>query len=207
MMYYLKVGGPLAWVLLGLSIISLAVILERLFFFFKKERASSRNFRREVVMAVSSKDIEKIMKLCDGEKNSIGCTIKKFICRCNICDSKIRDFHQIDEIIKEIEMDEVSPLEKRLHILGIIAHIAPMIGLLGTVTGMIDAFRNLSTFGAGDATIVADSISKALVTTAAGLTIAIPALVVYNLLNKKIEEIEEEIDKITTNIINVVRGE
>lgn len=103
-------------------------------------------------------------------------------------------------------MDEISPLEKRLHILGIIAHVAPMLGLLGTVTGMIDAFKDLSKFGAGDPTIVADSISKALITTAAGLSIAIPALVVYNLLNKRIEEIEEEIDKITTNVINIVRG-
>ena len=63
----------------------------------------------------------------------------------------------------------------------------------------------LLNFGAGDPTIVADSISKALITTAAGLSIAIPALVVYNLLNKRIEEIEEEIDKITTNVINIVR--
>ena len=75
-----------------------------------------------------------------------------------------------------------------------------------TVVEIIDAFKDLSQFGAGDPTLVADSISKALITTAAGLSIAIPALVVYNLLTKKIEEIEEEIDKITTNVINIVRG-
>ena len=121
--------------------------------------------------------------------------------RCN----KNGDFHHFDQLVKEIGMEEISPLEKRLHILGIIGYIAPMIGLLGTVTGMIDAFRNLSTFGAGDPSLVADGISKALLTTAAGLSIAIPAIVVYNLLNKKIEEIEEDIDKITTNIINIIR--
>lgn len=206
MMYYFKVGGPLMWILFILSLISTTVIIERLFFFFKKEKTMNRNFRKEVILAVSNRDMCRIIEICDKERNSVGCTVKKFLCRCNICDTSLKDFHQFDQIIKEIEMDEISPLEKRLHILGIIAHVAPMLGLLGTVTGMIDAFKDLSKFGAGDPTIVADSISKALITTAAGLSIAIPALVVYNLLNKRIEEIEEEIDKITTNVINIVRG-
>ena len=196
MMYYFKVGGPLMWILFILSLISTTVIIERLFFFFKKEKTMNRNFRKEVILAVSNRDMCRIIEICDKERNSVGCTVKKFLCRCNICDTNLKDFHQFDQIIKEIEMDEISPLEKRLHILGIIAHVAPMLGLLGTVTGMIDAFKDLSKFGAGDPTIVADSISKALITTAAGLSIAIPALVVYNLLNKRIEEIEEEIDKI-----------
>lgn len=206
MMYYFKVGGPLMWILFILSLISTTVIIERLFFFFKKEKTMNRNFRKEVILAVSNRDMCRIIEICDKERNSVGCTVKKFLCRCNICDTNLKDFHQFDQIIKEIEMDEISPLEKRLHILGIIAHVAPMLGLLGTVTGMIDAFKDLSKFGAGDPTIVADSISKALITTAAGLSIAIPALVAYNLLNKRIEEIEEEIDKITTNVINIVRG-
>ena len=194
------------WVLFILSLISTTVIIERLFLLFKKEKTMNRNFRKEVIMAVSNRDMCRIIEICDKERNSVGCTVKKFLCRCNICDTNLKDFHQFDQIIKEIEMDEISPLEKRLHILGIIAHVAPMLGLLGTVTGMIDAFKDLAKFGAGDPTIVADSISKALITTAAGLSIAIPALVVYNLLNKRIEEIEEEIDKITTNVINIVRG-
>ena len=194
------------WILFILSLISTTVIIERLFFFFKKEKTMNRNFRKEVILAVSNRDMCRIIEICDKERNSVGCTVKKFLCRCNICDTNLKDFHQFDQIIKEIEMDEISPLEKRLHILGIIAHVAPMLGLLGTVTGMIDAFKDLSKFGAGDPTIVADSISKALITTAAGLSIAIPALVVYNLLNKRIEEIKEEIDKITTNVINIVRG-
>lgn len=206
MMYYFQVGGPLMWILLVLSIISTTVILERLFFFFKSEKSLNRNFRRDIVLAVSNKDMCKIVELCDKEKNAVGCSIKQFVCRGDICSPIPKEFHKYEQLIKEIQMDEISPLEKRLHILGIIAHIAPMLGLLGTVTGMIDAFKDLSQFGAGDPTLVADSISKTLITTAAGLSIAIPALVVYNLLTKKIEEIEEEIDKITTNVINIVRG-
>lgn len=189
------------WILFGLSIISMGIILERGVFFFRREKKLSKDFKSNIIMAVSSDNMEKAIEICLNEKNTVGETVKSFLIRCN----KNGDFHHFDQLVKEIGMEEISPLEKRLHILGIIGYIAPMIGLLGTVTGMIDAFRNLSTFGAGDPSLVADGISKALLTTAAGLSIAIPAIVVYNLLNKKIEEIEENIDKITTNIINIIR--
>lgn len=102
-------------------------------------------------------------------------------------------------------MEELGKLEDRLYLLAIIGAIAPMLGLLGTVTGMISAFTSLSEFGAGDSTKVAAGISEALLTTAAGLMIAIPAVFVYNILNKKIESREEEIDSVVTNIINIVR--
>lgn len=189
------------WILFGLSIISMGIILERCVLFFRREKKLSEDFKSNIIMAVSSDNMEKAIEICLNEKNTVGETVKSFLIRCN----KNGDFHHFDQLVKEIGMEEISPLEKRLHILGIIGYIAPMIGLLGTVTGMIDAFRNLSTFGAGDPSLVADGISKALLTTAAGLSIAIPAIVVYNLLNKKIEEIEEDIDKITTNIINIIR--
>lgn len=201
MMYYLKVGGPLMYILFGLSIISTAIILERIVFFFRRERSLSKNFKSNIIMAVSSDDMCRAIEICDREKNSVGCTVKCFLTRCN----RNGDFHHFDQLVKEIGMEEIGPLEKRLHLLAIIGYIAPMIGLLGTVTGMIDAFTNLSAFGAGDPALVADGISKALLTTAAGLSIAIPAIVVYNLLNKRIEEIEEDIDKVTTNVINIIR--
>lgn len=201
MMYYLKVGGPLMWILFGLSICSTAIIIERLVFFFRKEKSLSKDFKSNIILSVSSDDMCRALEICEREKNTVGCTIKCFLTRCN----KNGDFHHFDQLVKEIEMEEIGPLEKRLHLLAIIGYIAPMIGLLGTVTGMIDAFRNLSTFGTGDPSLVADGISKALLTTAAGLSIAIPAIVVYNLLNKKIEDIEENIDKVTTNVINIIR--
>ena len=80
-----------------------------------------------------------------------------------------------------------------------------MLGLLGTVTGMIRAFTNISKYGAGDAAIVADGIAEALLTTAAGLMIAIPVIVVYNYLNRRLEKMENEIDDVVTNIINIFR--
>lgn len=98
---------------------------------------------------------------------------------------KNMDFHYYDQLLKEIAFDEISSLERRLHLLGLIGNMATMVGLLGTVTGMIKAFKNLATFGAGDPTIVAGGISEALITTASGLIIAIPTIFAYNIFSKK----------------------
>ena len=201
MSYYLKVGGPLMWVLFGLSVLSLTIILERVFYFFFREKYLKKTFKSEIIYAVSNNRMEVANKLCDREKNTIGATVKEFLIRFD----ENGDFYHFDQLVKEIAMERISLLERRLYILGIIGYIAPMIGLLGTVTGMIHAFRNLATYGAGDPAVVANGISQALLTTAAGLSIAIPAIVVYNLLNKRIEQVEEDIDKITTNLINVIR--
>lgn len=201
MMYYLNSGGPLMWVLFGMSILALTIILERIFFFFRREKIQNKNFKTDLIRAVASNDMCSAMNLCDREKNSVGCTVRSFLCRCD----REGDFHHFDQLVKEISIDEIGCLEKRLHLLGIIGYIAPMIGLLGTVTGMIEAFRNLATFGAGDPSLVAAGISKALITTAGGLSIAIPTIIAYNLFNKKIEEIEGDIDKVTTNLINILR--
>lgn len=201
MMYYLKVGGPLMWILFIMSIISLTVILERLCFFCRRERFHNKNFSSEIIKAVASENMQCAIQLCENENNSVGCTVKSFLCRCD----RDGDFHHFDQLVKEIGIDEVGELEKRLHILGIIGYTAPMIGLLGTVTGMIQAFQNMASLGAGDPTVVASGISQALVTTAGGLIIAIPTIIAYNLFNKKIENTGGEIDKVTTNLINILR--
>ena len=189
------------WILFILSILSTAIIIERIVYFFKVEKGLSANFEQKIIENVTKCDINGAMKICESQNNTVARSVHCFLRRCN----RNGDYHHFTALIKEIGIKTIAPLEKRLYILAIIGGIAPMLGLLGTVTGMIQAFRNLATLGAGDPSIVADGISKALITTAGGLTIAIPALVAYNLFNKKIEDIEGELDKVTTNIINVMR--
>ena len=202
MMYYMNAGGPLMWLLLLMSITALTIILDRAFFFFKRERNHNKNFERDVIREVQNGDIDKAISICDKEKNSVGYVVKGFLRK----KKKNRDFHYYDQLLKEIAFDEISALEKRLHLLGLIGNTATMVGLLGTVTGMIKAFKNLATFGAGDPTIVAGGISEALITTASGLFIAIPTVFAYNIFSKKIENAEGDIDKITTIIINIFTG-
>lgn len=201
MLYYLEIGGPLMWILFAMSILSLTIILERACFFTRRERFHNKNFASDLMEDVSEGHIENAIVLCDAEQNSIGCTIGSFLQRYD----KDGDSYHFDQLVTEIGIENISALERHLYILSIIGYTAPMIGLLGTVTGMIEAFQNLASLGAGDATVVASGISQALVTTAGGLIVAIPTIIAYNLFTRKIEITESEIDRISKNLINVLR--
>ena len=201
MLHYLEVGGPILWVLVIISIGAFAVVLERIVFFAMNEKNVGNNFKDEILSLVANKKIDEAIVLCDTKKSCVATAVKKFLQKA----PKGIDVQDYEFILKEITNQETSPYERRLNLLSSVISISPMLGLLGTVTGMIRAFTNISKYGAGDAAIVADGIAEALLTTAAGLMIAIPVIVVYNYLNRRLEKMENEIDDVVTNIINIFR--
>lgn len=201
MLHYLEVGGPILWVLVIISIGAFAVVLERIVFFARNEKNVGSNFKDEILSLVANKKIDEAIALCDTKKSCVASAIKKFLQKA----PKGIDVQDYEFILKEITIKETSPYESRLNLLASVISISPMLGLLGTVTGMIRAFTNISKYGTGDAAIVADGIAEALLTTAAGLMIAIPVIVVYNYLNRRLEKMENEIDDVVTNIINIFR--
>ena len=201
MLHYLEVGGPILWVLVIISIGAFAVILERIVFFARNEKNLGNNFKDEILSLVANKKVDEAIALCDTKKSCVASAVKKFLQKA----PKGIDVQDYEFILKEITIKETSPYESRLNLLASVISISPMLGLLGTVTGMIRAFTNISKYGAGDAAIVADGIAEALLTTAAGLMIAIPVIVIYNYLNRRLEKMENEIDDVVTNIINIFR--
>lgn len=201
MLHYLEVGGPILWVLVVISIGAFAVVLERIVFFARNEKNIGDTFKDEILSLVANKKIDEAIALCDTKKSCVASAVKKFLQKA----PKGIDVQDYEFILKEITIKETSPYESRLNLLASVISISPMLGLLGTVTGMIRAFTNISKYGAGDAAIVADGIAEALLTTAAGLMIAIPVIVVYNYLNRRLEKMENEIDDVVTNIINIFR--
>ena len=201
MLHYLEVGGPILWVLVIISIGAFAVVLERIVFFARNEKNVGSNLKDEILSLVASKKLDEAIALCDTKKSCVASAVKKFLQKA----PKGIDVQDYEFILKEITIKETSPYESRLNLLASVISISPMLGLLGTVTGMIRAFTNISKYGAGDAAIVADGIAEALLTTAAGLMIAIPVIVVYNYLNRRLEKMENEIDDVVTNIINIFR--
>ena len=201
MLHYLEVGGPILWVLVIISIGAFAVVLERIVFFARNEKNVGSNFKDEILSLVASKKLDEAIALCDTKKSCVASAVKKFLQKA----PKGIDVQDYEFILKEITIKETSPYESRSNLLASVISISPMLGLLGTVTGMIRAFTNISKYGAGDAAIVADGIAEALLTTAAGLMIAIPVIVVYNYLNRRLEKMENEIDDVVTNIINIFR--
>ena len=201
MLHYLEVGGPILWVLVVISIGAFAVVLERIVFFARNEKNIGDTFKDEILSLVANKKIDEAIALCNTKKSCVASAVKKFLQKA----PKGIDVQDYEFILKEITIKETSPYESRLNLLASVISISPMLGLLGTVTGMIRAFTNISKYGAGDAAIVADGIAEALLTTAAGLMIAIPVIVVYNYLNRRLEKMENEIDDVVTNIINIFR--
>ena len=201
MLHYLEVGGPILWVRVIISIGAFAVVLERIVFFARNEKNIGDTFKDEILSLVANKKIDEAIALCDTKKSCVASAVKKFLQKA----PKGIDVQDYEFILKEITIKETSPYESRLNLLASVISISPMLGLLGTVTGMIRAFTNISKYGAGDAAIVADGIAEALLTTAAGLMIAIPVIVIYNYLNRRLEKMENEIDDVVTNIINIFR--
>lgn len=111
------------------------------------------------------------------------------------------------EAIQEAASKVIHELERYLSTLGTIAAVAPLLGLLGTVIGMIDVFNAVMLQGTGNTAVLAGGISKALITTAAGLTVAIPALFFHRFLVRRVDELVVAMEQEATRLVEVVQGQ
>ena len=190
-------GGVVMYPLLLTSVISLAVIIERALFLRR-----SRILRPEILEMVKSlegsRDLEKAAKRL---RNKEGPFIN--IIRVGL-ENRKRSRDEIKEVIVDQGRQETRTLERGLAILETIAGIAPLLGLLGTVLGMIKVFKVISVQGLGQTQSLSGGISEALVTTLVGLSIAIPTLVAYNFFNHKVEDLVLEIEKYSSQMLSKV---
>jgi biopolymer transport protein ExbB/TolQ len=178
------------WILIVLSIVSIGMILER-FFALRKVSADSRRIRTRVRAALQSnsvEDVETIAKDMDTlEGRAAGYALK------HMKDSGSRG---LEEIFNTFALTEKPEIEKFLGFLATVGSNAPYIGLLGTVLGIMKAFNDLAQAAeAGQQTVMA-GISLALVATAAGLFVAIPAVIAYNYYSKKVRSIMQSLDSV-----------
>jgi biopolymer transport protein ExbB len=181
-------GGPIMYILALCSVIVLAVTLEKLW-----------NLQRRKILRMES--YETLLALIDGGRVDKA----REVCRRhpgmfhNIIGAGLDHFAYGREEVKEAILDagrqEIPRLERYLGALGTIAGIAPLLGLFGTMTGMIKVFSVIASLGVGHAQDLAEGIGEALITTATGLPIAIFALVMYNYFSQKAEGIVLEMEK------------
>jgi biopolymer transport protein ExbB len=111
------------------------------------------------------------------------------------------------EAIEDTGRQVVAELERFLNTLGTIASVAPLLGLLGTVLGMIDVFGVIMDAGVGNAAMLAGGISKALITTAAGLSVAIPALMFHRFFDNKVARLALDMEEQSLRLVEVMKGE
>ena len=199
-MYYLTHGGILMYFILIMSILGLTAIIERLIYFAANERKNRSSLPKEVKICLDKKDIKSALKFLTKERGSTSKVLKEILIEMYKYPNATAQ--QLEEKAKEKSMVQIKGLEKRMWLISLTAHLTPLIGLLGTVTGMIKAFQAVAIHGTGDPSVLANGISEALFTTAGGLFVAIPALIFYNYLNKKIDGIVEDMEITATELIN-----
>lgn len=197
--YFLD-GGMTMIFLFILSVLGFGTIMDRAFYFFKNEKDINGDFKDKIIKLVRDGQDGKAIELCENTNNSISRTIKNILLAYEYEDDM---YESKEKLMKEKALDQIENLEKRLTLLAIVAYISPMTGLLGTVLGMIKSFKAIALQGTGDPNVVANGISEALLTTATGLIIAIPAIIAYNLFNRRIDKIMLKIEKTSTALINI----
>ncbi len=189
-------GGPVMYPLAIGSILALALALER-FIALRKERVLPAGFVDSLMRAWKADPTGKeAVAYCDQASGAVGHIFKAGIRRAPMGPEAV------EKAIEDVGSREADKMKRSLRLLSVIATISPLLGLLGTVYGMIDAFHETSTHGGtAKPEMLATGIYKALVTTAAGLTIAIPVLLAYQFLLGRVDKLIDDIDEAGTEFI------
>jgi len=191
-------GGFIMIFLALCSIIALAILFERLIAL-RKIQINTRTFVLQVKNMLLRNRIEEAIELAKATPGPIAKITIAGLAKHN------RPREEIKDAIEAAAQSEVYHLERNLGMLGTIAAIAPLIGFLGTVTGMIKAFMQVQSLGgAVDASVLAGGIWEALITTAAGLFVGIPALIFYNWLQAKVEHHVFEMQESSTELMDTL---
>ncbi|MEW6507113.1 MAG: MotA/TolQ/ExbB proton channel family protein [Bacteroidota bacterium] len=191
-------GGIIMYFILASSIVALAIAIEK-FIVLKKAKVNVPAFLIKLRVLIKKKDLEGAIGYCMQERTPVSNIVKKGL-------KKIRFGHQrVVEAIESAGRQEISKLEKGLSILASIAGIAPLLGFLGTVTGMIGAFMKIQELhGSANPSDLAGGIWEALITTAFGLIVGIPALALYNYFVSKINKMVVDMERISNDLIDML---
>jgi len=193
-------GGPVLVAIILISVYAVYIFIERLMKL-RNENVETGTLMARVNAAVRERDLETALEAVDRHGGPVARVLSKALQRLPY------GRPAVEAAFEEATLVEEQNLTRGLRPLGIIAQIAPMLGLLGTVTGMIISFSEIAQYGSGDPGLLATGIGQALVTTAAGLIVAIPVLVGHGYLASKVEKILSEIDRRREELMgNVVQA-
>jgi biopolymer transport protein ExbB len=197
--------GFVFWPLALCSITALTFIIERLFTFIRsRSKIGTEQFMSSITESLRSENIMEAVSTCEEAGGPLPNVLKAGLLKYSQAQIEERQINkeEIQESIQEASLLEVPELERNLPVLATVAVVSPLFGLLGTVTGMINAFTTIALEGTGDPQQLAGGISQALLTTAGGLTIAIPCLIFYQLFDSWVNRYVLEIEQVSTEIVN-----
>ncbi len=186
-----KNGGPLMYPLLACSIIVMTVVIDRILFWFQTDRHHHQALVDEVLELCRSGDWEAVREKVAGSKD--------YLIRILVSGILHREF-SMTKAMESAAADEIKRMRRYMNVLDTMITVAPLLGILGTVTGIIVSFEALGTGGIERPETVTIGISQALITTAAGLGIAILSVFPYNYFNSRIKDAALLIEKYATSL-------
>jgi biopolymer transport protein ExbB len=190
-------GGPVMYPIALCSIFALAIFLERLWIY-RRTWLTVRTLVHEVEPLAAKQRLEEAIAVCHRSASPLA---PVFLAALRLAG---RPRAQIKAVVEEVGRREAAPLVKFLGLLGTIATIAPLLGLLGTVTGMIQAFNVIATAGVGTPATLGGGISEALITTASGLTIAIPVILAHRFLSSRAEQLALAMEEFALRLVDLL---
>jgi biopolymer transport protein ExbB len=191
-------GGPVMWLLLLVSAVAMAVFIERLLHYHRAQ-INSPEFLNGVRNVLKRENVVEALSICEATPGPVPRLVKTAILNYE------RGREGVLEALEEAGLLEVPRLEEKLNLLATIAQIAPLMGLLGTVLGFMQIFRQIIDKGLNaNQSDLASGVWQALVCTAFGLAIAIPSYAGYNYLVSRVNSIVLDMEKASTEILNIV---
>ncbi|MEK9138552.1 MAG: MotA/TolQ/ExbB proton channel family protein [Bacteroidota bacterium] len=192
-------GGVIMYPILLCSIVMVYIAIER-FLVLRKAQLDVGQFMMKVRSIFQKGDVKAVLAFCAQKDAPIANIIRRGIVKHDQSDEKVR------EAVEDAGKEEVYHLEKRLSILASIAGIAPMLGFLGTVTGMVTAFQHIEALGGiVNPSVLAGGIWEALITTVFGLVIGIPAYALYNYFVTRVARFVHEMEVTTTEFLDLLQ--
>jgi biopolymer transport protein ExbB len=205
MLKHILQGGLIMLPLLALSVVAVAVIIDRLRVF-RMAQSDVTKLRRDILENIDEGDVDKAITTCEETKGPVAAVLMAGLVKFSRMLKLKKPPEAIEDGVNKA-MTDYSPrvidtLEKRLNLLLMVASVSPLLGMTGTVTGMIASFETMSS--GLDAAMVSAGIAEALVTTAAGLIIAIPSVVAYHIFAKKVDKLILEIEESGNELVDAI---
>lgn len=192
-------GGYVMWLILACSVLGLSVVIDR-FLVLRKAKINVPAFMVRLRGLIKKKDISRAVSVCMEEKSPIANIVRRGLKKYKYGHDRVKD------AIENAGKQEISTLEKGLSILATVAGIAPLLGFLGTVTGMITAFMTIEDLaGSANPSDLAGGIWEALITTAFGLIVGIFALAFYNYFLSSVKRLVGDMETVANDVVDTIQ--
>jgi biopolymer transport protein ExbB len=201
-------GFLFMFVILAMFVFAVAIAIERIYYVMVRSNVNADQFMVEIRKLVTSGNVKRAIELCNqGKQKALPYVVLAGLKR--VAESETLDFRSIQNAVDEGTLEVIPKLQKRTNYLSMIANVATLTGLMGTIYGLIISFSAVGSAEIPDdqkTRLLARGISVAMNTTIFGLAVAIPTIIVYNIIQNKTAQIIDEMDEHLVKLINLITG-